>query len=175
MAGPFTHVVVCDVALAKKKELPAALRTTLKQHKAFLYLGASSPDLPYFDLLNQDPWADLMHKSRSTTVLRMGLGELRSTLKPSNPAYGPALAWLCGFGAHVITDVTIHPIVNEIVKGASDDHRICEMTQDSFVFRKHKGIEIVGAELSSAIAFCLQSKEFGSVMALWDHAMRRTY
>lgn len=47
------------------------------------------------------------------------------------------IAWLMGYAAHVVTDVSIHPIVKLKVGDYAEnktDHRICEMNQDAYIY-----------------------------------------
>lgn len=49
------------------------------------------------------------------------------------------LAWLLGYASHVVADVAIHPVINLKVgpyEKNKTDHRICEMHQDVYVYRR---------------------------------------
>jgi hypothetical protein len=49
------------------------------------------------------------------------------------------MSWLLGYCAHVVTDMTIHPVVQAKVGVYAENqrqHRICEMNQDSYIYRR---------------------------------------
>jgi hypothetical protein len=82
------------------------------------------------------------------------------------------LVWLLGFVSHLVTDATIHPIVQAIV-GSYDEHkeehRICEMTQDSLIYFEMKKMEIRYSEFSSILKFCRESPHIDALVEFWTN------
>jgi hypothetical protein len=68
-----------------------------------------------------------------------------------------ATAWLLGYVAHMVTDVTIHPVI-ELKVGVYEEnktaHRVCEMHQDSYIFNRLNLSGIGISEPLSAITSC---------------------
>jgi hypothetical protein len=145
MSGSFVHQFICGEAIAKIST--ENLRQLVNNYKQFVYLGSESPDLPYLSFSGETDWADVMHYEKTNSMAINGFEILRSRWSPAPPDTNKVkLAWLLGYVSHMIVDVTIHPIINAIVGPYvlhQDDHRRCEMTQDSLLF-----YEISGGELS---------------------------
>ena len=161
MAGTFTHWMVVEEAFDRYGRLG-------KNHPYFpvvmglnhyVCLGAVGPDYPYLtDLLDKylkvHSWADRMHYEKTGDFMRFGVERL-STL--SGEAFDVCLAWLTGFASHLITDEIIHPVVQAIVGPYifnADEHRHCEMTQDSFIFKLIKGVELRFSDYAGLFAMC---------------------
>lgn len=146
-------------------------------------MGAVSPDYPYLDIGNKDAeqWADLMHNYRTGEMIQIGINALQGI---GGEEKREGLAWLLGYAAHVVADVTIHPIVGLKTglpyKDHKTDHRKCEMHQDAYVFQRLNLGEIGLAEhLDSGI------KAYGDVdnsdnldreiERLWGIMLQRVY
>ena len=152
MAGTFTHWMVVDQALDKYNNLSEKhpLFPTILALNHYVSLGAVGPDYPYHtDLLEkflqEHSWADRMHYEKTNDFVRYGI---RNLLGLKGEAYNVCLAWLCGFASHLVTDSVIHPVVQAIVGPYifnKDEHRHCEMTQDSYIFLEIKGVELRAA------------------------------
>ena len=175
MAGAFTHFIICDAAKRKNEIVDYEFKKLLNRHTEFLFLGAVSPDLPYLSFkMGSTNWADLMHYKHTNGIALMGHGALRNVWSNAEESNKAKLAWLMGYVAHVVADVTIHPIVQETVglyEDHKEEHRICEMTQDSIIYRERKNAEVRYGEFSSAVRFCKNSPYFGGVMDFWaEHA-----
>lgn len=148
--------------------------------RKFCELGAVSPDYPYLEIGNSKAkrWADLMHYQRTDGVIRAGIQRLRTM---DGDARDKGLAWLLGYTAHVVMDVTIHPVVNERVGPYEKNktaHRICEMNQDVYIFFERMGLEINFSEhIDSGLKAC-GNPEGGldrDVRALWTGALTDSY
>lgn len=161
MPGAYTHITLVNVArepakIAAGPGLPDEVALALAKHFKFCELGAVSPDYPYLALGAPDNrWADLMHYQATGQMVSAGVGAVQ---RLSGTAQQKALAWLLGYAAHVVTDATIHPVV-ELKVGTYADHktahRICEMNQDAYIFQRLKLGEIgLSEHLSSGIAAC---------------------
>lgn len=154
MPGPFAHMgVIRKLALSRNNKdynLPSSLQELLnetEQGKGFDYcsLGSVSPDYPYFDWANANAkkWADVMHYDATRNTILKGVEYLTSI--KDKPNYNLCKAWFLGYVAHLITDMVIHPVVECIIgvyKFHKDDHRSCEMHQDSFIWKQLTGLEI---------------------------------
>lgn len=178
MAGAFTHFIVCDVA-KRKQELPGDLSKLLNKHSEFLFLGAASPDLPYLSLkTGMVNWADVMHYEKTDSIVTSGFSAIRSARSAGDPAWEIKFAWLMGYVSHLVADATVHPAVQATVgpyKEHSEEHRLCEMTQDSLIFNRQKNMDVRYAEFSSALKFCASADHFGALMASWKQAALASY
>lgn len=68
-----------------------------------------------------------------------------------------AFAWLLGYTAHVITDTTIHPVVEPKVGPYAQNktaHRECEMHQDAYIFQRLNLGGVGVADLESSLERC---------------------
>ncbi len=170
MAGAFTHFIICDVAKRKRSIVDSELRRLLNKYSEFLFLGAASPDLPYLSFKTGEVnWADLMHYEKTNGIAVSGYKELIKAWPTKQPSDEIKLVWLFGFISHLIADATIHPIVQAIVgpyEQNKEEHRLCEMTQDSLVYYERKNTDIRYAEFSSALKFCRRD-HFGELMEFW--------
>jgi len=171
MAGTFTHFVVCEAAKANRKALPANLRKLLNSHSQFLYLGAVSPDLPYLSIkTGKVNWADVMHQEHTNAIAINSHDALKKTWGTGGTSVEIQLVWLMGLVSHLVTDATIHPIVQAIVgryEEHKDEHRICEMTQDSLIYFEIKNMEIRYSEFSSILKFCKESPHIDALVEFW--------
>jgi hypothetical protein len=179
MAGAFTHFIICDVAKRAKTIADAELKRLLNKHSEFLFLGAASPDLPYLSFKTGNiNWADLMHYEKTNGIALNSHQELKRGRFAGNAAEEIKLIWLMGFVSHLVADATIHPIVQAIVgpyEQNKEEHRLCEMTQDSLIYHEHKNTDIRYAEFSSAVKFCGKSEYFNDLMDFWTEQALKTY
>lgn len=163
--------MVCDAAKAKRRDLPTYLRKLLNRHSEFLFLGAVSPDLPYLSFKTGDVnWADVMHYEHTNAIAIIAHDALKKAWRRSGAPEEIQLIWLMGFVSHLVTDATIHPIVQAIVgryHEHKEEHRICEMTQDSLIYFEIKNMEIRYSEFSSILRFCRQSPHIDALVAFW--------
>lgn len=179
MAGAFTHFIICDVAKSKRLLMNPTLWQLLNKHSQFLFLGAASPDLPYLSFkTGHTNWADVMHYEKTNSIVLNGHNELKKTLLSKNTSDEIKLIWLLGYTSHLIADATIHPIVQTIVgpyKENPEEHRKCEMTQDSLIFNTYKNYDISYAEFSSILKFCKNSEYFDELMTFWEELVLINY
>jgi hypothetical protein len=149
MPGPYAHITLLH-ELTRPSRLesiftPASgFLTALTTYFPYCTLGAVSPDYP--NLAHRDgcssQWADAMHYTRACDMINSGIRRVRGA---KGVARSKQLSWLLGYSAHVATDVTIHPVVQAKVGTYAENqrqHRICEMNQDSYIFRRMKLGEI---------------------------------
>ncbi len=161
MAGTFTHWMVVEEALDKYRSLPNRhyYFPIISQYNHFVCLGAVGPDYPYLsELLNnfikEHSWADRMHYEQTGDFIRWGIAHLPSD---GTESFNACLAWLCGFATHLITDSVIHPVVQAIVGPYifnAKEHRHCELTQDAYIFKEIKDLELRYADYASLFKMC---------------------
>ncbi len=179
MAGAFTHFILCDQAKSKRSELGLELWQLLNRHYRFLFLGAASPDLPYLSLkLGSINWADVMHYEKTNSIVESGYTELKNILVSKRPSDEVKFVWLMGYVSHLIADATIHPVVEAIVgpyKENKDEHRLCEMTEDSIIYNIYKKTEIRYSEFSEMVKFCDESRYFDELMDFWGELILSNY
>ncbi len=179
MAGPFTHFVIADYSRSRTDPQRRGLRQLLDKHYRFIMFGAASPDLPYLSLgLGGKAWADLMHYKKTNSIVVSGFEELRTAWPFKTESEEVILAWLLGYVSHLIADAAIHPIVNATVgeyENHKDEHRLCEMTQDSLLYEEIYHNDIGYAEVSSGLRFCKDSPYFHNVLEFWGRHLRANY
>lgn len=149
MAGTFTHWMIVEEALDKMDKMPEPpdYFPKILGNNHFVVLGAAGPDYPYLNEILLTPikhhsWADRMHYENVDSFVHQAM---RNLLNRTGDDFDICLSWLCGYVSHVIADAVIHPVVNAIVGPYmfnADEHRHCEMTQDSFIFHHLTGNEI---------------------------------
>jgi hypothetical protein len=149
----------------------------------FCELGAVSPDYPYLAPLDKKAcaWADAMHYTNTGDMIKAGVRILAQAERSED--WRKAFAWLCGYAAHVGTDMTIHPVV-EIKVGPyaknKKQHRICELNQDAHIFQRLNLDDIGLAEhLDSGVWGCCDAKDSGkldpAVANLWRAMLKECH
>lgn len=162
MPGAYTHLTVANLAreparLESGPGISGAAGLALGRWFKYCELGAVSPDYPYLAVGNSGAakWADLMHYERTGDMVKAGV---QVVSKLVGPAKEKAFAWLAGYTAHVIADVTIHPVVERKVGPYAENkkaHRVCEMHQDAYIFgRLNLGGIGLSEHLDSGINQC---------------------
>ncbi|WP_345861496.1 zinc dependent phospholipase C family protein [Shewanella algae] len=187
MPGAYAHLTLVN-SLRQPLELEAvthmpkdAIRALLKHFK-YCELGAVSPDYPYLALNDRQQaksWADKMHYQHSGEMLKAGVRHLACS---EGEERDKGLAWLLGYCAHVITDVTVHPVIEMKVgpyKENADAHRYCEMHQDAYIYPKlNLGAIGLSEHLDSGIAACCDAtgqKLDPVIERLWDNCFKDVY
>lgn len=185
MPGAFTHISAVHYAVAEHSFTSLAMspkaRDALINNIKFIELGCLSPDYPTLKLddTRQRVWADRMHREQVGSLIKKAI---TLVAKLESQAQEKAFSWLCGFVAHVITDITIHPVVELRVgpfHGNERAHRICEMHQDSYL----RGILNLtpledATRIKHGVAACndAQNKQLDSVIeTLWRGCLVATY
>lgn len=142
MPGAFAHITAVNFAITnsnlKSLNMPNKAKLALSRNQKFVELGCVSPDYPYLKLgsFDQNEWADKMHYEQVGVLIKKAILLVKEL---SDIEQEKAFAWLCGFVAHVISDITIHPVVEMRVGSYHDnakEHRICEMNQDAYIWPK---------------------------------------
>lgn len=186
MPGAYAHITAVNLASEihrlQKAKVPASVARPLGRYRGFLELGAVSPDYPYLDVnpfTGSKRWADQMHYVRTGQMLGAGLRLLPSL---SGEAREKATAWLLGYAAHLVADLTIHPVVECRVgpyETNARDHRTCEMHQDAYIFQRlNLGPVGVAEHLDSGIARCggaMGGGLDGTISELWLGMFQEVY
>lgn len=183
MAGPFTHILVADAAW-QQVGFDRELAALLSRHRNLLFLGSVAPDIPAIhEVLHgiaPRGWENVLHTSETAALptgalaagLRAGVGEREDA----------TLAWVMGYVAHVVTDATVHPIVDCILTEHGESmerdpdaamvvHRRAEMTQDSLLVEERTGLDITRAELSSRLVEARREPHYDAVLDYWQARM----
>lgn len=172
MPGAYAHITLVNLAKEPHRletaGVPIPAIQAVLNHFGFCELGAVSPDYPYLHLAHPESkkWADLMHYVRTGEPLKRGI-ELARGLRGADQE--KVVAWLFGYAAHVVADVTIHPVV-ELRVGAyasnAKAHRVCELNQDAYIFQRLDLDEVGRSEhLDSGIWDCCDSPDSGTLNA----------
>ncbi|MCL2524168.1 MAG: zinc dependent phospholipase C family protein [Betaproteobacteria bacterium] len=189
MAGAFTHLSIVRSIYADPNRLSAIpgltpdIRFALQFYSNFVDLGAISPDCAYFDITDSDQeaasWANVMHYWRTGDFVREAIAQLRNKdfTKEENQK---TLAWLFGYASHLVTDLTVHPVVGLRVgeyETHKSEHRFCELQQDAYMFFRTLGIEaaaadyIKGAGLKSCTNEPSNNNLYAGISKLWIHSL----
>ena len=158
------------------------MKGALQNFRAFCELGAISPDAPYLDLLSSDAdrWANVMHYWKTADFVRRAI-PLVFDMDFRFAEAQKCLAWLFGYTAHLVTDLTIHPVVNVRVGPYEKNkrmHRLCEINQDVYIFHKQGFGDITTAEYIDrcGIKSCADPADSGkldsTVRKLWSDCLR---
>jgi hypothetical protein len=179
MAGTFTHFVTSDTAKSKRSVIGRELWKLLNGQYNFLLLGAVSPDLPYLSFKpGKTNWADVMHYEKTNSVVVGGHDEMKRRWPNRTKADEASFSWLAGYASHLVADATVHPVVRKIVgdyETHKTEHRACEMTEDSIIFKKYTTAEIKYANFTTILKYCKESEDFHTVMEFWKQLLLKAY
>lgn len=162
MPGAFAHITLVNL-MRDTQRLESIFGTTTEaitsvmDYLKFCELGAVSPDYPYLAVGDSyaAKWADAMHYTKTGEMIKSGIKHIKLL---SGEPKRKAFAWLLGYSAHVVTDVTIHPIVQLKVgdyEQHKKPHRVCEMNQDAHIFQRMKLGEVgLSEHLDTGIGAC---------------------
>lgn len=171
MAGPFTHMLVCQAA---QHALPSEARQLLAANQCFLLLGAVSPDLPAVsDKVHDTHWSNRMH---DRDLARLVV-PIFSELKAAHCRNG-LLAWLFGYVGHIVTDVVAHPVVRLSLEhpGRGDQHQRSEITTDTLVFNEIKTWPLKSADFLGWLKECNDDANHATylqTMATWARCIAK--
>ena len=183
MPGAYAHITLVNIAKETRRldavpGFPTAAKAAIQRHFKFCELGAVSPDYPYLAVTDSKAkaWADLMHYKKNGDLVKQGVELVRAM--PAEQR-GKAFVWLAGFTAHVVADVTIHPVVELKVGDYAKNktaHSICEMHQDAYIFdRLNLGPLGLSEHLDSGIWACCSAPNSGivdpAVSGLWSRML----
>jgi hypothetical protein len=141
--GAYAHITLINLAreparLESGSGIHNLAALALGRWLKYCELGAVSPDYPYLAVgfKGAAEWADQMHYQHTGDMVKAGVAAVK---KLSGNVRDKAFAWLLGYAAHVITDATIHPVIQLKVGPYAQNkmaHRRCEMHQDSYIFQR---------------------------------------
>lgn len=161
MPGAYAHITLVNLAreparLEAGPGMPPAAALALGRWFRYCELGAVSPDYPYLALKSSaNVWADRMHYEHTGDMVKAGIEVVKGL---SGFDKEKTFAWLLGYAAHVITDTTIHPVIELKVGSYAQNktaHRRCEMHQDTYIFgRMNLGGVGLSEHLDSGIGEC---------------------
>lgn len=185
MPGAYAHITAVNLAkesgrLDRLEGFPDAAKSAIHRWFRFCELGCVSPDYPYLAVFDtdQNAWADRMHYETTGDPLKAGVREVSAM---SGYAQQKAFAWLCGYAAHIATDVTVHPVIELKVGPYAQNktaHRVCEMNQDAYIFQRlNLGSLGLSEHLKSGIGACSASASGEAIDPVIDgvwNAMLRT-
>ncbi len=186
MPGAYAHLTLAAL-LGSPNELKGLAGLSLPQlapllfYSKFFELGVVSPDYPYMHISSSGAkkWADVMHYTKTGDRIKAGAALVRGL--PEEEKY-KSLAWLLGFTAHVIMDVTIHPVVELKVGPYAQNqtaHRVCEMHQDVFIYDQlNVGAIFSDNFLRDGIGACCKpgdpDKLDPAIRRVWDQMLKKT-
>lgn len=187
MPGPYAHLTLLHELMRPGSPgaafLPCSeVLTMLENYFPYCALGAVSPDYP--NLARQDStavrWADAMHCAGVDEMLASAVRRIGGA---SGEVQDKQLAWLLGYCAHVVADVTIHPVVQAKVGVYAEnqrEHRMCEMNQDSYIYRRMNMGEIGEADtFARTIARCSDAGDYTrldrDIVVLWEGMLADAY
>lgn len=186
MPGAFAHIAsihhACETSSLRQLDMPRHAKYLLATGHKLMTLGAVSPDYPYLAVLNpgQRHWADKMHYEKVGEFIRHAV---LHTKEYTGTEQDKAFAWLSGYVAHVIADITIHPVIERIVGPYQENatqHRICEMHQDAYIWQTLGLGEVGYADvIAQAIGGCSdpdnQRRLDPHIATLWSDILRSVY
>lgn len=185
MPGAFAHITAVQSAsvtasLAKLSSMPNQAKLIISTNPNYLELGCVSPDYPYLAVADsaQNHWADLMHYEKTGEMIKSAIAEIKTL---SGYQFERCFAWLCGYVAHVIADITIHPVVELKVGPYQENktaHRICEMNQDAYIWQRLNLGQIGHADrVKQSIGSCVDSDGLltSEITETWDKCLKRVY
>ncbi len=187
MPGPYAHLTLLYELLqpARLKSIfsPASgFEAALRRYAPYCMLGGVSPDYPNLATGPgaAPPWADAMHVTRAGAMIPCGIRRVSGS---RGAVRDKQLAWLLGYCAHAAADLTIHPVVEAKVGAYAANrrqHRVCEMNQDSYIYRRMKLGEIGASDYFTLIV--TQCSPCGDrtpldrdIAALWEELLAEVY
>lgn len=188
MPGAYAHITLVNQLrqpqyLDDIPDFPPQAKVALMRFFKFCELGAVSPDYPYLAVMaaGASKWADLMHYEQTGMMIQAGIRRIADM--PDGLERRKALSWLLGYAAHVVTDVTIHPIVELKVGPYAQNqhaHRVCELHQDAYIFQRMNVGPIGMAEyLDSGIWACCDPQGSGRldpvIASLWKSMLKECH
>lgn len=180
MAGPYAHITLLQELMRPGTyesifQPSSGLAKALAHYFPYCALGAVSPDYPNLAPADSSAplWADAMHYTQSCKKIISGIGRTKNSV---GDVKNKQIAWLLGYSAHVVTDMTIHPVVQArvgVYAGNQRQHRICEMNQDSYIFHRLNLGEIGSSDIfADTVVTCSdtdnQYRLDSSIVELWE-------
>lgn len=185
MPGAYAHITLVNLAreparLDAGPGMPKPAGLALGRWLKCCELGAVSPDYPYLAVgaTGAAEWADLMHYQHTGDMVKAGVETVKGL---TGTVRDKAFAWLLGYAAHVITDATIHPVVELKVGPYAQNkaaHRECEMHQDAYIYQRLDvgGVGIADYLKSGIDRCCVADGSLDPAIAdTWGAMLKRCY
>ena len=188
MAGTFAHIILADTLCREDaliSKLPTAIQQALRNYRPFSKLGAVGPDCPYVvGSTGATQFANFMHYLRTADFVRYAIPKIYEMNFGSSDA-GACIAWIFGYTAHLVTDMTIHPVVSRKCGDYSASaqnrkkHRLCELNQDVYITNKRLGVEVVASDFLkiSELDYCAAPRNQHhlnpAIKALWTYILEQ--
>jgi len=155
MPGTFAHMTLVDALCAESLDaipgLGPEIKEALGEFLNYCELGGVSPDYPSLTILDKGaaPWANVMHYYKTADIVRDGIRYLLEHPPLDRQDEQKCVAWLFGYAAHVVADLTVHPVIAMKVgcyEGHEAHHRRCELNQDVYIFNRILHLDVCSAE-----------------------------
>lgn len=185
MPGAYAHITIANIVSRTLEDIsgfPLIAIPAVLDYLKFCELGALSPDYPYLAIGDEGAakWANEMHYTQTGQVIHAGVRYLKGL---NGEAKRKCFSWLLGYSAHVVTDVSVHPVVQLKVgpyHGNEEHHRVCEMHQDAHIFKRMNLGDIgLSEHLDSGIKSCSSTDDSAKldndIKAMWDTMLQEIY
>jgi hypothetical protein len=155
MPGTFAHMALVDALCAESLDAIPGLGPEIKEGLGeflnYCELGGVSPDYPSLTVLDKGAacWANVMHYYKTADFIRDGVRHLLEHPPLDHQDEQKCVAWLFGYLAHVVADLTVHPVIAMKVgcyEGHEAHHRRCELNQDVYIFNRILHLDVCSAE-----------------------------
>jgi hypothetical protein len=166
---------ICTESLGAIPGLNSETQDALGLFENYCELGSASPDYPYLTIFDESAagWANVMHYYKSADFIRETVHGLINHPPPDPKDRQQCVAWLFGYTAHVVADLTVHPVIAMKVgcyEGHEHQHRQCELHQDVYIFNRILHLNVCSAEYlrHAGIMTCTENGVLNrAVTALW--------
>jgi hypothetical protein len=188
MSANYAHMILVESLCRQAASIPnltPAMVMSLQNHTPFCKLGAVSPDCPeVVGSTGATGYAKIMHHLRTADFVRYAVPQIYS-MNFSLADTRACLAWIFGYVAHLVTDLTVHPVISrkfgDYAKNMKNkqQHRFCEFHQDVHLYHKLYGQEIVGSDFLkfSGLAECAVNRSTNKlhpvIVDLWTHCLEQ--
>lgn len=179
MPGTFAHMTLvnalCTESLDAIPGLNHETKDALDLYQNYCELGSTSPDYPSLTILDKGTanWANVMHYYKTADLIRDSVQHLVSHPPIDSEDEQRCVAWLFGYAAHVVADLTVHPVIAMKVgcyEGHESQHRRCELHQDVYIFNRILHEDVCSAEYlrHAGIMTCAENGVLNhAITALW--------
>lgn len=181
MACAYAHMTITELLNRNeliKVNIPDEIINIISNNIKYCNFGSVCPDLSY--LAKEPHYSDLMHFIKTGDFVKSAL-EIIKTKKDKEKE--KCIAWLFGYVSHMVTDMVIHPIIEEKVGEYSArpenelNHLKCEMYQDTYIFKKKLDLDISEAEfIDSRLKACGNGYTLDKeIINFWNEIFEKNY
>jgi hypothetical protein len=188
MSANFAHMILAETLSKQADSIPNMEPTmvmALQNYTSFCKLGAVSPDCPsVVGETDATGFGNMMHYLRPADFVRFAVPKIHE-MNFSLAETRCCLAWIFGYASHLVTDLTIHPVISRkfgayaASKKNRQQHRLCEFNQDVYLYHRTYAQEIVGADFLkfSGLAECAVNGNINklnpAIISLWSHCLQQ--